>query len=257
VVVSLRTRLSERTPRDLLGVEALTAALGGATTEIGGGPERRPEGWSAVLEACRPPLERAGDVVEAALRRGDRPVTLATDCALAIATLPAVHRALPAARVLWLDAHYDFWEPADGDDFLGSMALSGACGTWTTGFSPSLPPEQVILAGARSRAGADPERVAAAGVLLAEPALAADRLDGHDVYVHLDPDVLDPTEYEGEFPEPGGLRLEELAGLLRSVAERARVVGIEVTALHAPERTAGIAEVLSPGTTPRRSAGAA
>jgi arginase family enzyme len=257
VVISVRTRLSERTARDLLGVEALTAAFGGETVEIGGGPTRRPEGWSAVLEACRPPLERAGDEVEAALRRGEPPLTVATDCGLAIATLPAVHRALPAACVLWLDAHYDFWDPEDGDDFLGSMALSGACGAWTTGFSPSLPPGQVVLAGARSRAGADPERVAAAGVTILEPARATERLAGHDVYVHLDPDVLDPAAYAAEFPEPGGLRLEELAALLRSVAERARIVGIEVTALHAPERTAGIVDVLSLGTTPRYSGGAA
>jgi arginase len=265
VIISVRTRLSERSPRDLLGVEALTAALGGETLEIRGGPDRRPEGWSAVLEACRPPLERAADEVESALRRGERPLTVATDCGLAIATLPAAHRALPGARVLWLDAHYDFWEPSDGDDFLGSMALSGACGVWPTGFSPRMPPEHVILAGARSRAGADPERVAAAGVTImpASPTVA-ERLAGHDVYVHLDPDVLDPEVYAGEFPEPGGLGLDELGALLRAVADRSRVVGAELTAFHAPEdeearRTLSerLAGLLSPGTTPRRSAGAA
>jgi arginase family enzyme len=115
----------------------------------------------------------------------------------------------------------------------------------------------VVLAGARSRAGADPRRVAAAGVTIVEPARATERLAGHDVYVHLDPDVLDPAVYAGEFPEPGGLRLEELATLLRSVAERARVVGIEATALHAPERTPEVADVLSACTTPRHSGGAA
>lgn len=239
MLVAVRTRLSERSPRDLRGVEALAAALGGADVEIGGGPDAgRPSGWAAVLDACRAPLRDAGKAVEAALRAGRRPVTLATDCALAIATLPAVVRAVPDVRVLWLDAHHDFLDPADGDDFLGSMALSGACGRWPTGFAPPLPPQRVALVGARSRAGADPADVAAAGV-------GGAALAGHDVYVHLDPDVLDPTAYAGEFPEPGGMGMDDLQAVLAEVAGAGRVVGAEVTAFHAPDDSGPLAERLA------------
>ena len=49
------------------------------------------------------------------------------------------------------------------------------------------------------------------------------------VYVTIDADGLDPTEMPGVMaPAPGGLRFEQLAPLLRTVATRQRIVGLDV-----------------------------
>ena len=55
------------------------------------------------------------------------------------------------------------------------------------------------------------------------------------VYVHLDTDVLDPADNPLPYGRPGGLRLAALPGLLRKVAARGQLVGIEITAFHAAE----------------------
>ena len=52
-------------------------------------------------------------------------MTLATDCSLALGTLPVAVR--DGVRVLWLDAHADFDTPAtQTTSFLGCMSLCGA-----------------------------------------------------------------------------------------------------------------------------------
>ncbi len=61
------------------------------------------------------------------------PVTPASDCALAIGTLPAIVDAVDDVSVLWLDAHADYDTPnTQTADFLGCMSLAGACGAWDT-----------------------------------------------------------------------------------------------------------------------------
>ena len=55
------------------------------------------------------------------------------------------------------------------------------------------------------------------------------------VYVHLDPDVLDPVDNPVPYGRPGGLRGAELVALLARVAARGPVLGVEVTAFHAQD----------------------
>jgi agmatinase len=61
-----------------------------------------------------------------------------------------------------------------------------------------------------------------------EPVLASIPA-GVPVYVTIDADGLDPTEMPAVMaPAPGGLRFEQLAPLLRAVATRQRIVGLDV-----------------------------
>ena len=191
-----------------------------------------------------PLLHEAGRAVEATLRAGGWPLTFASDCALALATLPAAARAVPDVHVLWLDAHYDFSLPAPEQTWLGGLALSGATGQWASPFGAPVDPARVLLLGPRSRPGRRPDAAPRAGVRVVPAssegvAIALGVLAGRRVYVHLDPDVLDPGVYTGEFPEPDGPSLAWVVAALRELAAGVRVVGAEVTAIHAPPDAPG------------------
>src|SRR5205085_10543698 len=55
------------------------------------------------------------------------------------------------------------------------------------------------------------------------------------VYVHLDPDVLDPADNPVPYARRGGLTLAQLESLLRAVRCRGPVLGVELTAFHTDE----------------------
>lgn len=250
-IVALQARISESSPHDLRGVEMLAHALPPAleTSE----PERihgrqGPFGhtpWEEDLAASRAVLAGAGERLRAILERGGCPLMLATDCALALATLPAVAERVLEARVLWLDAHTDYDTPATTTiGFLGCMSLSGACGAWDSGLG-STAAERVVHHGARIEPGDFDERghrdAQASELTLVPPGRTAGvvtALGGAPVYVHLDPDVLDPSANPVPYGRPGGLSAEGLGEVLDAVAAACPVVGVEITAFHAPDEHA-------------------
>ena len=84
----------------------------------------------------------------------------------------------------------------------------------------------------------DPEErvlLETAGARTVRPSQLADMLDGEEVYVHLDLDVLDPSVLPAQFPADGGLSDGGLRTLLGEVAEVATLIGVEITAFEAPE----------------------
>ena len=64
------------------------------------------------------------------------------------------------------------------------------------------------------------------------------------VYVHLDVDGLDPDVMPVQFPVPGGLALDDVRDVLRSLADAGRLVGVEVTALEDPGHAETVAALL-------------
>jgi arginase len=129
-LVAVQARISEQTPKDLRGVRALAPALArrlslrpatiaGREGPFGDTP------WSEDLEASRSILGAAGDRVADAVGADEPCVTLASDCSLALGTLPALARAEPDAKMLWLDAHADFETPRTTTG--GRTGARGAC----------------------------------------------------------------------------------------------------------------------------------
>jgi arginase family enzyme len=246
-LTAVHARISEETPRDLRGVSALADHLEhrglGPAVRVAGrdGPFARTRWWED-LAAARHVLQDAGEEVSLALAGREFPVTLASDCALALATLPAVDAAVDDVAVLWLDAHADYDTPdTQTTAFLGCMSLAGACGAWDSGLG-SLSAGQIVHVGARARegdfdyAGEVQARRDLRAVVAADGAAdAVAALEGDPVYVHLDPDVLDPSVFPVQYGRPGGLEADSLLELLDAVAARGPIVGIEVTAFHAPE----------------------
>ncbi len=250
-MIALHAHISENTPRDLRGVETLTRlaeeALGVTPRVIRGrqGPFSD-AAWDDDLAASREVLTAAGAALGSALARSPLPpLTVATDCALALGTLPVVARLQPAARVLWLDAHCDYDTPETTTiGFLGCMSLAGACGEWASGFAPPFPARQVVLCGTRPPADAfdsaaqrlvEASAVRLVGISDTTTGEVLAALGDAPVYLHLDPDVLDPSVNPVPYARAGGLSAEALRALLVAVAARHPIVGVEITAFHSPD----------------------
>jgi arginase len=239
-LTAVDARISEDTPRDLRGVRELGARLGDAVL-IGGrqGPFARTH-WRDDLAASEAVLRAAGRRVGEALADGEVPLTLASDCSLALGTLPAIGD----LDVLWLDAHADYDTPATQTiDFLGCMSLAGACGAWENPLG-SISPGRVVHFGARSQPGdfdhAGQEHARRElRAMLDDPADVLDALGADPVYVHFDPDVLDPADNPVPYGRPDGIR----AATLIELAERIPVAGLEVCAFHAQDDPAIRADV--------------
>jgi arginase len=225
-VTALLCRTSDRGPQAAAGTHELAELL---DARIVGSPgEPRSAGWEEDLEASRGCLLEAGGQVDDGFAAGRRPLLLAGECSISLATLPVVVGHRPDARVLWLDAHGDFNTPATtASGYLGGMCLAGACGLWDTGFGAGLDPARVIMHGVRDVEAGERVALDRCGVYrLEEPA----QLSGMTLFVHLDLDVLDPEVFPASFPAPGGLSPVALRELLAEVVRVADVVGAEVTA---------------------------
>lgn len=253
-VIALQARISENTPRDLRGLETLARLaaerFGTVPRLVEGqhGPFAR-TAWREDLEASRRVLAATGaHLADALAAQMNVPLSLATDCSLALATLPVVARARPSARVLWLDAHCDYDTPGTTTiGFLGCMSLAGACGEWDSGFDPPYPAGRVVLCGTRpapddfdvaAQRLVEASAVTLVGISETTTGEILGALAGEPVYIHLDPDVLDPSVNPVPYARPGGLSAPALQALLAAVGASRTVVGVEITAFHSPDDAA-------------------
>ena len=235
-VTVLRCRTSDRTAGGARGAEALGLALDPDARLVGTPGEPRIGDWSDDLRDSHGCLLEAGGQVEDMLAAGAFPVLTSSDCSICLTTFAAVVRHQPDVRVLWLDAHGDFNDPATTPSaFLGGMCLGAACGRWDAGFPQALDPARVLMCGVRDLDPGERVLVETAGVPVARPSEVAERLRGLPVYVHLDLDVLDPSILPSQFPVDHGLSDTGLRTLLAEVKASCDVVGAEVTAFEAPE----------------------
>ena len=241
VAIALLCRTSDRSPDGSLGAVGLSALVG--ARQVGAPAAPRVAGWSEDLRDSRGCLLEAGGQVDDALSAGGRPVLLASDCSVAISTLPVVVRHRPDAWVVWLDAHADFNTPQTSPSgYLGGMGLAGACGLWETGFGAGVDPGRVAMLGVRDVDGGERVLLDTHGV--GRPA-GPQALAGLPVFVHLDLDVLDPSALPAAFPVPGGWSFEELHDVLTALAEGSELIGAEVTSAH-PARVDAIFAAIGP-----------
>jgi arginase len=250
-VAVLRGRTSDRTADGVGGAAALGAAvaerLGVDAAVIGEPGSPREAQWREDLRDAEPVLAGAADVIGAALDAGDTPALFASDCTIAVATLPALARRKPDVRLVWLDAHGDFNTPdTSASGYLGGMCLSAACGRWDAGFGAGVDPARVVLSDARDLDAAERDELERAGLAPIAPGAVAEAVRGERVFLHLDLDVLDPSEMPCTFPAPGGLSTEDLRALLAQLADAAELVGLEVTSMAAPAPAPRLAELLLP-----------
>jgi arginase len=168
------------------------------------------------------------------------PIVIGGDCG---AELGSIGRAITdgTTAVVWLDAHPDINTPESSPSgaFHG-MVVRTLLGDGPDVLLPTAPldPKHLVLAG--TRALDDPEsefvdshsiRLIGVDELTAETMTAALRATGAtSVYLHIDLDVLDPAFIHGVgFPEPFGLSLPQLLGVIAAAKATLPLVGAGVT----------------------------
>jgi arginase len=222
--------------------DALALKLQIPITQIGVPDAPCPGRWDAVLDQAEPSLSMLRRHCESALARGEAPVIVMARCASAIATLPAVARSRPDAKIVWFDAHADCNTPSTSTTgYLGGMVISAAVGLWDSGFGGDLNPSHVVLAGARDIDDAERMLIDTTPFhhIPVGPGIAqalCDAVGDSPVYIHLDCDVLAPGLLPTEYEVEGGLSFDALAECFRALA-RNEVLGVEIAELqsHWPE----------------------
>lgn len=212
-----------------------------------------PEGtWRAEIRTA---FELAGGVAEqvrSAREAGRFPLILSGNCGVALGVVAGLGG---VAGVLWLDAHGDFNTPqTTTGGFLDGMALATLVGRcWRSlasavpGFVP-VPEDRVLLLGARDldaleegALGASAiQRIPAADVDASLVERARGALGGSvRSYLHLDLDVLDPSEGRAnEYAAQGGVTLAALTAALGGLRGGATPAAMTISAYdpaHDPE----------------------
>lgn len=151
----------------------------------------------------------------------ERPLVLGGCCCAHIGAVRGLAERVERLAVVWLDAHGD----------LNTPETSPSGNLWGMPLRMLLDdgvvlPGDVALIGARSLDPGETEFLERTGIDDSlERALTG--IDG--AYVALDLDVLDASEAAVFFPEPVGLRADDIEDRLREVASRTAVLGAGVT----------------------------
>jgi len=177
-----------------------------------------PEAWR-VFELAR----RLAGEVRAAVAEGAFPLVLAGDCNSCLGTVAGVGAPLGA---VWFDAHADRDTPETSSsgslDGMGLALLTGQGWSALRQTIPGLEPvdeANVVQVGVRD--GTSPPRRS-----FAELRRRIER-----VYLHIDLDVLDPSEgTANQYALPGGLTLAELLTAVDEVYDRFEIAAAAVTA---------------------------
>jgi arginase len=198
-------------------------------------------------------------------RQGVFPIGLLGNCSSLVGMLAGLQRSadLTPRRVglVWIDAHGDFNTPETSlTGLMGGMPVAIAAGLCLTrlrlraGLDPALPTRYITMAGLRNvypfeqdlLDRSDVEFLSTEDIRRCTPEL--DRQMGRLgrlvdlIYVHVDMDVLDPTEVPGfNYPEPGGPRSTELGEALRRMFRHEKAAAFGVASTPYRDDTDGIA----------------
>jgi arginase len=182
-------------------------------------------------------------VVRAALDAKARPILLSGNCGTAAASAMSALGAKDTG-VFWFDAHADFNTPdTSPSGFLDGMALTlltGYC--WPKlserleSFQPT-PENQVFQIGVRETDPGEESRLSKSRITriaasdISKMSEGLSKLTVRQLYVHVDVDVIDPSEGSANsYACPGGLSINQLSDALELIAKTARIAAGSVTA---------------------------
>lgn len=166
-------------------------------------------------------------------RQGTQLIVLGGDHGVTIPVLDALDAVGEPVHIFHVDAHLDWREDVGGVRRGYSSPLRWASRLkWVSGMTQigmrgigsarAREVEAALAYGSRLFTAEQVHREGTEPILASIPAAAS-------VYVTIDADGLDPTEMPAVMaPSPGGIHYRQLAPLLRQIARRNRIVGIDV-----------------------------
>jgi arginase len=175
--------------------------------------------------------------VEAALKGGNRPISIAGDCCATIPVMAGLQRTGITPTFLWLDSHGDFntWETTPSG-FLGGMPLAMIAGlgelrmNQAVGLEP-IPAEKIILADGRDLDPGEKILVEESGIVhIQDFAKLKDYPFEGPVYLHFDCDLLHLDDISAvKYPAQGGPRASEVADVFKHLKNKLELVAISAT----------------------------
>jgi arginase len=173
-------------------------------------------------------VRKTARAVREALDAGDFPLVLAGNCHTA--ALGQLTGLAEEVGVVWFDAHADVNTPETSPTgFLDGMALAMVVGEGWAALRDGLAtvrPQHVALIGARDLDPAEETFLARSAIRRDDLSLPVDA-----VYLHIDLDVLDPSEGRANaWAAPGGLSVAELERALDEISTRYDVRAASITA---------------------------
>ena len=217
------------------GPPHLAEAIGGETVVVA-----RPGPFRNEVHASFDVIRAGAEAVREAVAAGRMPVVLAGNCASSVGTIAGLGREV---GVVWFDAHADFHTPdSTPTGFFDGFGLAMLTGEgWaelrsTIDGVRTVPQEHVVLAGTRDVEPTEEARLADSAIARVDADTlesALDELAGRveAVYVHIDLDVLDPSEGKAnDWAVEGGFTASELEGALRAILGRFEVPAAAITA---------------------------
>lgn len=166
-------------------------------------------------------------------RQGAQLIVLGGDHGVSIPVLDALDAVGEPVHVLQIDAHLDWREEVSGvrrgysSPLRWASTKAAVSGMTQVGLRAigSARRQEVEAARAYDSHLVTAERFHAEGM----PSVLTTIPEGRPVYLTVDADGLDPTEMPAVMaPTPGGLRFSQVAPLLREVARRNRIVGMDL-----------------------------
>jgi arginase family enzyme len=170
-----------------------------------------------------------------ALELPERPVVLGGCCCSHIGAVEALSARHGRISLLWFDAHGDLNTPQtspSGNEWGMPLRMLLDAG--------AVDAEDVALVGARNLDPPEEDYIAATGLGVGADAVVG-ALDGTGgAYLAIDFDSLDENDVAPFMPEPGGLSLDEVESLLRSVRGQSPVLGAGFSALRPEKRNLAV-----------------
>ena len=229
------------------GPPVLAEAIGGKSVVV-----RRPSDFRNEIGASFGIAHELARVVRETVVAGSSPLVLAGNCSTCLGTVTGLAQEV---GVIWFDAHGDLHTPDTSptgffDGFALRLLIGEGWDELRRDFK-SVPRGRVVLVGARDFDPAEPlDAVRRAGSADLETALAD--LDVEAVYVHVDLDVLDPSEGRANgWAVDDGLSAKELGDALEKIASRFEIAAAAFTAYDPAEDPEGRIPKIAASLVPR------
>jgi arginase len=203
------------------------------------------------------PTERVAVLYEqlaALFAEKPNPVVYAGDCLSIMAVASGLQRRGIDSTILFFDAHRDFhtWETTPSD-FLGGMPLAMLTGrgeqTIVDGVDMiPIENDRVWLVDGRDLDPGEDQAVAESGIHHVTVEEVAANPPRGDIYLHVDVDVVDPTDMPGvNYPAPGGPSAEAVVGAVEALHRTGRVVALSFSSWNPALTGADIAAAVTNG----------